>query len=156
MSLDAADLNNDAATDLYGMEYIPQTSSRQLAVFLGHYGRQFGYLFTPLASNFSNIGAPHAAADFDGTGHWALAALNDPNNNNDGQMVYFLNVGTPGVTIVTGPSPAGVSGWQVGPVVGNFNGDTKPDIAVVSSPSLQSPTSTIAARGVSSDSAAAS
>lgn len=143
LSLRAADLNNDAATDLYGIEYIPQPNTTQLAVFTGHYGRQFGYLFTTIPSSLVNIDSQLVAADFDGTGHWAVAALQSPFGDNDAQMVYFLNAGTPNVTIVTGPSPAGSSGWQSGPVVGNFNGDTKPDIAVSSSPSFPSLTSTL-------------
>jgi hypothetical protein len=145
MTLGAADLNNDAATDLYGIENFAQNGQIQLAVFLGHYGRKFGYRFTPMPSNFGNIGSSIVAADFNGTGNWALAALNNASDSGGAQMVYFLNAGTSSPSIVTGPSPAGVSGWQFGPVVGNFNGDTRPDIAVVSSPSLQSPTSIIAA-----------
>jgi hypothetical protein len=45
-------------------------------------------------------------------------------------MVYFLNAGTVVASVVTGPSPAGVGGFQSDPVVGNFNGDQKPDIAI--------------------------
>jgi hypothetical protein len=142
MTLGAADLNNDGTTDLYGIENVG--GKLTLAVFPGYYGRQFSYWFTPIPSNFPNLGVPRAAADFNGSGNWALAALNNSITDNSSQMVYFLNAGTPNVTIVTGPSPAGGSGWQVGPVVGNFNGDMKPDIAVSMSPTINSLTSTLA------------
>lgn len=152
MSLGAADLNNDAATDLYGVEYFPENSSTQLAVFLGHYGRQFGYRFTPVPASLSNIGAPIVAADFDGTQNWALAALSSTYTGSgsiySSQMVYFLNAGSPTATIVTGPSPAGASTlFQTGLVVGNFNGDTKPDIAVNETGAGNSP-ATITAVGL--------
>jgi hypothetical protein len=145
MSLGAADLNNDAATDLYSIEYFPG-STTQLAVFLGHYGRQFGYRFTPIPSNLSNISAPIVAADFDGTQSWALAAISTDysGSTHSSQMVYFLNAETPTATIVTGPSPAGTGGYQSGLVVGHFNGDTKPDIAVNDSVAGNSPTTTTA------------
>ena len=152
MSLGAADLNDDAATDLYGVEYLLSSSSgngSQLAVFLGHYGREFGYRFTPIPASLSNnIGAPMVAADFNGTQSWALAAISTTYsgptfNNPSNQMVYFLNAGSPTATIVTGPSPAGAGGFQTGPVVGNFNGDGKPDIAVNSSPQGNSLATTV-------------
>jgi hypothetical protein len=146
MTLGAADLDNDGATDLYGIEY--GTGNPQLAVFPGHYDRRFGYDYTPIPSTIPNVGWPTAVADFNGSGRWALAALSStyystqsaPNN----QLVYFLNAATPGVSIVTGPSPVGISGWQSNPVVGNFNGDTKPDIAINAASALNSSTSTLA------------
>jgi len=152
MSLGAADLNNDAATDLYGIEYLTDPSTTQLAVFLGHYGRQFGYRFTPVPASLSNIGAPIVAADFDGTQSWALAALASTYTGStfSSQMVYFLNAGSPNATIVTGPSPAGTSGYQSGLVVGHFNGDTKPDIAVNESAAGNSP-ATITAVGLNAN-----
>jgi FG-GAP-like repeat len=144
MSLGAADLNNDGATDLYGIEY--GSGSPQLAVFRGHYDRRFSYWFTAIPSSIPNVGQLSAVADFSGTGKWVLAGLwatyptlSTPNN----QMVYFLNAGTPNVSIVTSPSPAGVAGWQTGPVVGDFNGDTKPGIAVNESSTLNSAASTL-------------
>jgi hypothetical protein len=144
INLGAADLNNDGATDLYSIEY-GISGAPQLAVFPGHYDRRFSYYYTDIPATIPNLGAL-AAADFDGTGKWALAALtttyptpSTPNN----QMVYFLNAGTPSVSIVTGPSPAGIPGWQTNPVVGNFNGDTKPDIAVNAASTLNSSTSTL-------------
>jgi hypothetical protein len=144
MSLGAADLNNDGATDLYGVEY--GIGSPQLAVFPGHYDRKFSYWYTAIPATIPNVGPLSAVADFDGTGKWALAGLwatyptlSTPNN----QMVYFLDAGTPNVSIVTGPSPAGVEGWQSNPVAGNFNGDTKPDIAVNAASTLSSSTSVL-------------
>jgi FG-GAP-like repeat len=150
MSLGAADLNNDAATDLYGVEYLSDPSTTQLAVFPGHYGRQFGYRFTPVPANVSNIGAPIVAADFDGTMNWTLAALSTTYSGSSpsNQMVYFVNPGNDSTaTIVTGPSPAGTSGYQSGLVVGHFKGDVRPDIAVNQSAAGNSPT-TITATGL--------
>ncbi|MGA8906506.1 MAG: VCBS repeat-containing protein [Acidobacteriaceae bacterium] len=151
MSLGAQDLNNDGATDLYGMEYLTDPSSTELAVFLGHYGRQFGYRFTPVpASLSSDIGAPMVAADFNGTTAWDLAALSTTYSGSSPstQMVYFLDPGNDSTaTIVTGPSPAGTSGYQSGLVVGHFEGDARPDIAVNESAAGNSPT-TITAAGL--------
>jgi hypothetical protein len=155
ISLGAADLNNDAATDLYGVEYFPENGTSQLAVFLGHYGRQFGYLFTPIPSSLANIGSPIVAADFNGTQSWALAALSSTYTGSgstfSNQMVYFLNAGSPNATIVTGPSPGSTSGYfQTGLVVGNFNRDTKPDIAVNETAEGNSP-ATITAVGLNAN-----
>src|SRR5260370_2915501 len=143
ITLGAADLNNDGATDLYGIEYgISGTS--ELAVFPGHYDRRFGYFYTAIPT--PNVGWPIAVADFNGTGKWTLAALSTTyptSTTPNSQVIYFLNAGTPNVSIVTGPSPVGVTGWQTGPLVCNFNGDTKPDIAVNAASTLNSSTSTL-------------
>jgi hypothetical protein len=141
MTLGAADLNNDGATDLYGIEFVEGKAT--LAVFPGYYGRQFAYWFTPVPSGIPNLSTLSAVADFNGTGQWALAGLASTATTQN-EMIYFLNAGTPNPSIVTGPSPAGDSGWQVPPIVGNFNGDTKPDIAVSMSPTVNSLTSTLA------------
>jgi hypothetical protein len=150
MTLGAADLNNDGATDLYGIQY-GTSGSEQLAVFPGHYDRAFSYYYTPIPSSIAStgVGVLSAVADFNGTGNWALAGLwaaPSGSSTPDYQMIYFLNAGIENdVQIVTGPSPASGEGWQVGPVVGNFNGDLKPDIAVVGSPAVNSSGSTLAA-----------
>jgi hypothetical protein len=151
MTLGAADLNNDGTTDLYGIQYPTNGGNPQLAVFPGYYGHVFSYYFTPIPSSIPNVSVLSTAADFNGTGNWALAGLSKlfSNGIENDQMVYFLNAGTPNVSIVTGPSPAGATGWQTDPVVGNFNGDTKPDLAVVESADINSLTSTLAA-GVNS------
>lgn len=141
MTLGAADLNNDGATDLYGIEGLG--ANYALAVFPGYYGRQFSYWYTSIPSSIPNIGELSAVADFNGTGEWALAGWASTLTTAD-ELVYFLHAGTPNPTIVTGPSPAGNTGWQFGPVVGNFNGDMKPDIAMNVSPALNSLTSTLA------------
>ena len=141
MTLGAADLNNDGATDLYGLEYVGGKAT--LAVFPGYYGRQFGYWFTPVPSSIPNVGTLSAVADFNGTGEWALAGWASTETTAN-ELIYFLNAGTPSATVVTGPSPAGSTGWQFGPVVGNFNGDTKPDIAVDEASTINSLTSTLA------------
>ena len=116
-------------------------------MFLGHYDRRFSYYYTDIPDTLPNVAAPSAVADFAGTGKWALAALSatyTPSGTPDAQMVYFLNAGTPSVSIVAGPSPAGASTWQAGPAAGNFNGDTKPDIAISGASTLNSLTTTLA------------
>lgn len=148
MTLGAADLNNDGTTDLYGIERKPN-GAPELAVFAGRYGHKFSYWYTALPDVAYSVGAPTAVADFSGTGNWALAALSG-SGPSDTQMIYFLNAGTPNATIVTGPSPAGSAGWQTGPVVGNFNGDLKPDIAVNASATLNSSSTTLGV-GINSD-----
>jgi hypothetical protein len=158
MTLGSADLNNDGATDLYGIEvgnvgggggYGINPGVTRLAVFLGHYGRKFSYLYTDLPSNPDyNIGYPFAVADFNGTGNMDLVALNTTYGSSgqpSDQLIYFLKAGTTNVSIVYGPSPAGASGYQTGPVVGNFNGDMEPDIAINSSATNNSATTTLAA-----------
>jgi hypothetical protein len=139
MTLGAADLNNDGATDLYGMQY-GNSGGEQLAVFPGYYGRTFSYYYTPIPSTIPNVASVSAVADFNGTGNWAIAGMSTQysNGSESDQMVYFLNAGTPNATIVTGPSPAGINGIQTGPAVGNFNGDTKPDVAIVTAPTINS------------------
>jgi hypothetical protein len=140
MTLGSADLNNDGATDLYGMQYSTTNQSSQLAVFLGHYDRKFSYYYTPIPDYQGDpqyVSAPFAVADFDGTQSWALAAVSTTTSTQSTvvQMIYFLNAGDENPSILLGPSPAGNSGSidsQIGPVVGNFNGDLKPDIALYS------------------------
>ena len=150
MSLAAADLNNDAATDLYGVEYMADPTTTQLAVFLGHYGRQFGYRFTALPPDM-NIGSPLVAADFDGTASWAIAGLSSSYSGSgstyNNQMVYFLGAGNDSTaTIVTGPTPGGSNTeFQTGLVVGHFKGDVSPDIAINETAQGNSPTTTTAA-----------
>jgi hypothetical protein len=159
MTLGSADLNNDGATDLYGIElgnvggggYGVDPGGTRLAVFLGHYGRQFGYLYTDIPSyQDQSYFAPVAVADFNGTGNWALATLTTSAINSSGtQVMYLLNAGTSNVSIAYGPSPAGNGNYQngmyqTGPVVGNFNGDGKPDIAINLSNGSNSPTTTLA------------
>jgi hypothetical protein len=148
MSLGSADLNNDGATDLYGIEYGTATATPELAVFLGHYDRRFSYSYTAVPAGAGTVNRLFAvAADFNGTQNWALAALattwvNSTTPNT--QMIYFLDAATSSVTIAYGPSPAGIGGYQAGPVLGNFNGDRKPDIAVNQSPQGNSPATTLA------------
>jgi hypothetical protein len=154
MTLGAADLNNDGATDLYGIEdgnaqngdYGVDPGGTRLAVFLGHYDRSFSYLYTSLSPYEGvSIGTPFAVADFNGTQQWALAALAvNYESNANYQMIYFFNAGTSDVSIAAGPSPAGGGGYQVGPVVGHFNGSRKPDIAVKGSSSVNSLVTTLA------------
>jgi hypothetical protein len=155
ITLASADLNHDGATDLYGLQigdtepgdYGVNPGQLRLAVYLGHYDRKFSYLYTDIPNDGGSISYPFAAADFDGTGNGALAALSATYNNNgvvDYQLMYFLNPGTPKVSIVYGPSPAGTGGYQTGPVVGNFNGDAEPDIAVNNSATDNSATSALA------------
>ena len=143
MSLGAADLNIDGATDLYGIQY-GSNGSEQLAVFTGHYGRAFSYFYTPITSP-PYVASLSAVADFNGTQGWTLAGLTTfySGGNPNYQMIYFLNAGGPNASIVTGPSPAGDSGFQVGPAVGNFNGDMKPDIAIVTSPGVNGSPATV-------------
>ncbi len=150
MTLGSADLNNDGATDLYGMEYGSNGGTTQLAVFTGHYDENYSYYYTPVPLNAGeSIGAPMAEADFDG--NWDLAALAATYSGGPGesyQMVYFLSPGyNPTASIEYYPSPGGSATFQVGPVAGNFNGDLKPDIAVNASSATQSgysPTTTLA------------
>jgi hypothetical protein len=155
MLLGSADLNNDGATDLYGIElgdvgggpgYGVDPEGTRLAVFLGHYDRQFSYLYTPTPSwGVQWVDTPFVVADFNGTGNSTVAALTTSFTNSSGtQMMYFLNAGTPNVTIAYGPSPAGNGSSQIGPIVGNFNGDQKPDIAVNISSSSNSAATTLA------------
>jgi hypothetical protein len=154
MTLGAADLNNDGATDLYGIEegdaqngnYGINPGGTRLAVFVGHYDRSFSYLYTPLSSYEDlSIGTPFAVADFNGTQQWALAALSvNYVTTATYQMIYFLGAGTPDVSIAYGPSPAGAGGYQTGPVVGNFNGSRKPGVAVNEANSANSPITTLA------------
>jgi hypothetical protein len=150
MTLGSADLNNDGATDLYGIERSTDGSVNRLAVFTGHYGRDFSYLYTPVSN--PNVYAPIAVANFDG--NWDLAALVSTYSTNGGasyQMMYFLDPGfASGTTIAYGPSPGGSATYQMGLVAGNFNGDLQPDIAVNTSTaaapgaSQYSPTTTLA------------
>jgi len=131
MTLGSADLNNDGATDLFGIERSPDGSIDQLAVFTGHYDRNYSYLYTPVSD--PDIGAPFAVANFDG--NWDLAALSTTYSGSSGaasyRMAYFLNPGFESSTaLVYGPSPGGNATYQVGPVAGIFNADLKPDIAV--------------------------
>jgi hypothetical protein len=156
MTLGSADLNSDGATDLYGIQLGNiagagggpgvDPGQARLAVFLGHYDRKFSYLYTdvpPFADQ--TYFAPFAVADFDGTGNWAIATLTTNQVNSSGtQMMYFLNAGTSNVSIAYGPSPGGTGNYQTGPVVGNFNGDEKPDIAINNSSSYNSATTTLA------------
>jgi hypothetical protein len=155
MTLGSADLNNDGATDLYGIEdgdaqngsYGINPGGTRLSVFLGHYGREFSYLYTSIPSyEDQSVGTPFAVADFNGTGNWALAALTTNYTDSSGtQLIYFLNAGrTPNISFVYGPSPAGNGTYQTGPVVGNFNGDQKPDIAINNSASINSAATTLA------------
>lgn len=150
MTLGAADLDNDGASDLYGIQY-GTSGGEQLAVFTGHYDREFSYLYTPIPSNIASTGVRllSAVANFNGAGNgWTLAGLwNAPSGTStpDYQIVYFLHPTLPSDDqIVTGPSPANGQAWQVGPVAGNFNGDLQPDIAVVGSPAVNSTGSTLA------------
>jgi hypothetical protein len=149
-------LNHDGATDLYGLQ-IGNTEpgnngvnpgQLRLAVFLGHYGRNFSYLYTDIPNDGNlAIDYPYAAADFEGTGNGAIAALSasyDSNGAATYQMMYFLNPGTSNVSIVYGPSPAATGGYQTGPVVGNFNGDQEPDIAINNGASVNSAATTLA------------
>ncbi|MGA2217007.1 MAG: VCBS repeat-containing protein [Terracidiphilus sp.] len=158
MTLGAADLNTDGATDLYGYQYSNSNGlgdgaidpgGPRLAVFLGHYDRKFSYLYTPTSTYGAiNVGAPFAVADFDGSFDWTLAALSvtySESGEPSTQLIYLFNPATTDGVIGFGPSPAGTSGYQIGPVVGNFNGDTKPDIAVVQSPEDTSAATTLAA-----------
>lgn len=146
MSLGSADLNSDGTTDLFGIEY----GSNRLAVFLGNYDRNFTYYYTTItpasAGADQSIGTPLAVANYDG--NWDLAATVATYSSSGSasyQLVFFLNPGGYTASIEYYPSPAGNSGYQVGPVAGIFNSDMKPDIAVNVGSSTNSPTTTLAA-----------
>ena len=146
MSLGAADLNTDGATDLYGVEY----ATNQLAYFSGHYDRAWSYQYAPIKPSTAGadeyFGSTLAVADFQG--NWDLLGIKgtvQSGNSETYQTGYILDAAANTPEYYYLAEPDGKStGYQVGPVAGIFNRDQKPDFAINVSSSTNSPTSTLA------------
>ncbi len=130
-SLSSGDLNSDGRTDLFGYD----GSGNQLELLYGQTGRTF------LNASYGGIPSGYgigtlAMADFNGDGQMDLVGFNSGYSPASGaffQLAFFLAGGSPGeFTTQTYTLPYYTSNTNV--AVGDFNGDRKPDVAIVQSP----------------------
>jgi len=115
------DFNKDGNLDLAVADFIAQ----EVSVFLGNGDGTFQTATTyPAGANPSSI----VMADFNGDGNLDLATTSTPSPSNPGNLVTLLlgnGNGTFGAPILFG-----VGSLAYSAVVGDFNGDGAPDIAV--------------------------
>jgi len=135
------DLNNDGKTDIFGLSEGGGTP--QLITLYGSSSRTFALhtMSSGLASTSSGLGIP-VIADFNGDGAADLAALGVDNGQN--ALVLFLGDNSPGTfSVETLLPPVGAGPDQVAFVAGDFNRDTKPDVAWISRNNTGGPVSLV-------------
>jgi hypothetical protein len=139
LSLASGDLNGDGYTDLFGLD---STNNRLVTLYSQHDDLTFTPYFAPLPGASSGNQYNYAAgsyaptlslADFNNDGLMDLVAYTYNTSSNTSNLVFFLaNYDQPGV-FTTQEVPLPAYTWNNSPVVGDFNRDTKPDVAIIQS-----------------------
>jgi hypothetical protein len=130
LSLYSGDLNGDGRTDLFGLV----GATNQLVLLYGQSNRTFTSYFNSdvPAGGVTSL----AMADFNGDGHMDLVGFDftdEPNTGATFQLAIFLSTGAEGgfkTQLYTLPYYQ----TDTNVVVGDYNGDTKPDILIVQNP----------------------
>lgn len=130
LSIYSGDLNGDGRTDLFGLV----GATNQLVLLYGQTNRTFtSYFYSDVPSGgVSNL----AMADFNGDGHMDLVGYDftdEPNTGATFQLAIFLSTGAEGgfkTQLYTLPYYQ----TDTNVVVGDYNGDTKPDVLIVQNP----------------------
>lgn len=129
VSLASGDLNGDGTTDLFGYN-----SVGQLVLMYGQTNKSFTtYYYSDVPSGgVTNL----AMADFNGDGHMDLVGFDftdEPNTGATFQLAFFLSNGSPGgFTTQLYALPYYQTNSNV--VVGNFDDNAKPGVAIVQNP----------------------
>lgn len=120
--ISAGDLNSDGRTDIFGTY---QTSGgSEVVVMYGQTERTF-HTYTMTAPTLGTF----AMADFNGDTRMDLVGVGPNSSNSSDQLVFFLADSSEGMfTQQTYGLPLYSASY---PVVGDFNNDTKPDVAFV-------------------------
>lgn len=127
--LASGDLNGDGTTDLFGYN-----SVGQLVLMYGQTNKTFStYYYSDVPSGgVTNL----AMADFNGDGHMDLVGYDftdEPNSGATFQLAFFLSNGSPGgFTTQLYALPYLQTDTNV--VVGNFDNNAKPGVAIVQNP----------------------
>lgn len=120
IALNAGDLNSDGRTDLFGL-----TDTGRLVTLYGQSSKTFA-LYTAISPTNFTYGL--AMGDFNGDGKMDLVTIISGQNPTTTKIVLLLATGTPGVFTQQTYASIPQHIFNVGPVVGDFNRDGKPDI----------------------------
>lgn len=132
LQINAGDLNGDGSTDLFAID----PNGYRLDTYYAQPGRTFATYTTAIpqapygGSNY--MGTP-AMADFNDDGHMDLVVTVASGDAAKVYMMFFLAGANPGefTTQTWNVLSYTTVSYQTAPVVADFNGDSKPDFAIV-------------------------
>lgn len=132
LQINAGDLNGDGYTDMFAIDPI----GYRLDTYYAQPGRTFATYTTAIPAapygGESDMATP-AMADFNDDGHMDLVATVASGDAAKVYMMFFLASANPGefTTQTWDVLSYTTVSYQTAPVVGDFNGDSKPDFALV-------------------------